>query len=503
MTAAKQSLMVEYSIDQIHQMFESGDITAEQLTKDYLDRIEQLDRNGPELNAVIEINPDALTIAKELDREYQNNGKTGNLHGIPVLIKDNLDTADKMKTTAGSVAIEKYGGKPEQDSFVVKQLRKAGAIILGKTNLSEMANFRGQNSVSGWSSRGGRTKNPYVLDRNPSGSSSGSAVAVAANFCTVAIGTETDGSVISPSQTNGIVGIKPSIGLVSRSGIIPIAHSQDTAGPMARNVKDAAILLEVITGQDPEDPVTETASDIDQNYTANLGDTSLKGKRLGILRKNLGFHPKVDQIINSVIKEMEEAGAEVVDVEMEYPEEWGSQEFNVLLYEYKFGLNKYFASRKNSEIHDIDDLIQYNKENEEITMPFFGQEHVESAASKGDLDEAEYTEAMAAYEVFRENLTKLLDENELDALIGPSGGPAWVTDLVNGDAYGGGTSQFAAVSGFTSITIPAGYIHGLPIGLSFIGRRFDDKKIIQLGYAFEQLNPDRRHPPEFIETISG
>ena len=497
------STMEVYSIADIHGLMREGKLTAEMLVKQYLDRIDEIDINGPALNSIIELNPDALSIARELDGKFKENGLTGPLHGIPIVIKDNIDTADQMKTTAGSLSIEIHGGKPSKDAFIVTQLRNAGAIIVAKTNLSEMANFRGQRSISGWSSRGGRTRNPHVLDRNTSGSSSGTGAAISANLATIGIGTETDGSIISPSSINGIVGIKPSIGLVSRSGIIPIAHTQDTAGPMTRSVTDAALLLETIVGYDPDDKVTEVVQGIETNYTSALQSDGLKGARLGVVRKNFGFHKDVDDVLNKALKVLEDQGAELVDpIEFEYPEEWGQQEFTVLLYEYKFGLNKYFNSRADSDIKNIDDLIRFNEENAERTMPYFGQEHVIAASEKPGLDDEVYLDAMKKYEEFRANFNKMLKENNLDAIVAPSNGPAWVTDFVNGDNYGGGSSQFAAVTGFCNITVPAGTVHHLPVGLNFIAGQYQEKTIIKLAYAFEQATKSRP-TPMFVKSIEN
>jgi amidase len=485
---------------------EQGGLTAVSLVQEYIDRIDAVDRTGPSINSVIEINPDALSIARDLDEYFIDNGKIGPLHGIPVLLKDNIDTKDEMQTTAGSLAIEQYGGKVTQDAFVVNLLRKAGAIILGKTNLSEMANFRGQRSTSGWSSRGGLTKNPYALNRNTSGSSSGSAAAVTANLCMVSLGTETDGSVISPANNNGIVGIKPSIGLVSRSGIIPIAATQDTAGPMARTVRDAAILLDSIVAYDSRDPITEAAATLNPDYSEHLDDNSLQGARIGVLHKKFGTHRTAQPVWEAAKAVLVEKGATLIDVEMTYPDDWGSssygeaQEFAVLLYEYKQGLHDYFTSREGSQIQNIDDLIKFNEELKERTMPFFGQEHLIAASEKGDLTDDQYLDSLKDYETFRNNLSQLYQDNQLDVLLGPSGGPAWVTDLVNGDSFGFSTSQLAAVSGYCNITVPAGYAHGLPVGFSFIGGQFQEKKIINLAYAFERANPVRE-PPQYIAYL--
>ncbi len=479
---------MEYSITEIHEMFESGELTAEKLVQRYISRIEDV---NPKINAVIELNPDALDIARELDHHYADSGAVGPLHGIPILLKDNIDTGDKMMTTAGSLALD--GHRAKEDAFLVKRLRDAGAIILGKANLSEWANFRGQRSSSGWSSRGGQTRNPYVLDRTPCGSSSGSGAAVAADLCTVAIGTETDGSIVCPASINGVVGIKPSIGLVSRSGIIPIAHSQDTAGPMARTVEDAVRVLQVITAKDENDSVTE---DRQENFLEHLNKDGLAGKRLGVLRGN--FSPKTMRVFDKALEELKEAGAELTEVELKRPEGIGPAEMNVLLYEYKHDLTSYLQE-SGCKPSSIEDLIAIGKEQEDRILAHFGQEYFEMALQKGSYEDEEYQNAMNLYDEFRQSIDEVM--KDVDAIVSPTTGPAWLIDHVNGDNHGGGSSSsIAAVSGYSAITVPAGYIRGLPIGISFIGGKFQEGSLIELAYAFEQRT-QTRVPPTFISSV--
>ena len=493
--------MMNYTISKVHALIKNGNLTAEILVSKYLERIDKIDKSGPKINSIIEINPDAIIIAKELDAYYEKNGMKGPLHGIPILIKDNIDTDDKMKTTAGSITIEEYGGDCKKDASIVVKLRRAGAIILGKTNLSEMANFRGKRSMSGWSSRGGRTKNPYVLNRSTSGSSSGSAAAIAANLAIGAIGTETDGSIISPSQANGIVGIKPSLGLVSRAGIIPISHSQDTAGPMTRSVEDACKILNAISGYDNEDKFMNKLDDDMYEFQIDNNKSNLKNYKLGVLRDKFGFHDKVDSLINNSIEKLKELGAEIIDaIELESPENLGMLEFEVLLHEYNGDIINYFENRQNNTIYSLEELKKYNIENEQLTMPFFGQEFIEMALDREGLKTEKYLEAMTAYKIFKENLNKCFVDNNIDALVAPSGGPAWIADKLNGDFYGGGSSQIAAVSGYCNITVPAGYIDELPVGINFIGNRFDDEKIINIANIYEK-NTLWRKDPEFIESL--
>lgn len=496
--------MKEWTIRELQAEMASGQLTAQQLTSTYLDRIAQLDQNGPQLNAIIELNPDALAIAQALDQERQQQGARSLLHGIPVLIKDNIDTADSMTTTAGSIALS--GSRPNQDAFLVKQLRQAGAVILGKTNLSEWANFRSTRSSSGWSSRGGQTRNPYALDRNPCGSSSGSGVAVAANLCAVAVGTETDGSILCPSQTNGIVGIKPTLGLISRSGIIPIAHSQDTAGPMARTVADAAILLGSMTGVDVRDRETAVSPQSHlTDYTPFLDPNGLQGARIGVARNYFGGNPQVDAIMATCITALKTAGAIIVDpANIETKGQYRATETEVLLYEFKSDLNTYLQSLGDeAPIRSLDDLIAFNNANADTVMPYFGQEMLLRAQAKGDLTEADYLEALANnHRLSRtEGLNATLAEHQLDAIIAPSGQPAWLTDWVNGDNHKGiGASSATAVSGYPAITVPAGYIFGLPVGITFMSGAYTEPTLIKLAYAFEQATQVRQ-PPTFPPTI--
>lgn len=481
----------------------SGKLTSERLVALYLERIDKLDKQGPVINSILEINPEALTIAKALDQERKQKGARGILHGIPVVIKGNIDTADQMTTTAGSLALA--GSRPPKDAFIVENLRKAGAVILGKANLSEWANFRSTRSSSGWSSQGGQTKNPYALDRNPGGSSAGSAAAVAASLCAVSIGTETDGSIMSPASLCGVVGIKPTVGLVSRSGIIPIAHSQDTAGPMARSVADAAIFLGILTGVDQRDPVTaESQGKAHADYTSFLDKNGLKGARIGIARKSFGFHEKVDLLMKEAISVMKAQGAVIVDpAEIEPEERYGDAEFEVLLYEFKADLNTYLASLgPNCPVRSLKDIIAFNEEHRQEVMPYFEQEIFFMVEKKGPLKSEEYLKALEKCRRLSrtEGIDKTLEEHELDAVIVPTDGPAWVTDLVNGDHYLGGSSQAAAVAGYPSITVPAGEVFGLPVGVSFIGGAYQEGKLIKLAYAYEQASR-HRHAPSFRPTI--
>ena len=481
---------------------DSGQETARAIAEKYLCRIEQIDGRGPSLRSVIETNPDALAIADALDRERRESGVRGPLHGIPILIKDNIDTADRMTTTAGSLALE--GSTAERDSFVARKLREAGAVLLGKTNLSEWANFRSTRSTSGWSGRGGLTRNPYALDRNPSGSSSGSGVAVSANLCSTAIGTETDGSIVSPSNANGIVGIKPTVGLVSRTGIIPVSRSQDTAGPMARTVADAAAVLGALTGVDPGDPHTAASQGRSYtDYSRFLDPSGLRGARIGLVRRLLGFHPDVDRIVEEAMAAMRSEGAVIVDpADVPTWGDWSESEREVLLYEFKDGLNAYLAGLGGSpRVRSLKDLIRFNEENADREMPCFGQERFIQAQAKGPLTDKRYGDALARnHRLSREEgIDRVMEEHRLDALLAPTGGPAWVTDLVNGDSHGGGSSSGAAVSGYPNVTVPTGFVHGLPVGISFFGHAWSEGKLIRLAYAYEQATQVRR-PPRFRPT---
>ena len=499
--------MDEYTISQLGEAMARGEMTARGIVEGYLRRITEVDQAGPRLNSVIEVNPDALEIADALDRERRDRGPSGRrslgpLHGIPILIKDNIDTADRMQTTAGSLALAGHVAK--EDSTVAAKLRAAGAVILGKTNLSEWANFRSNHSTSGWSSRGGQTHNPYALDRNPCGSSSGSGAAVAANLCAAAVGTETDGSIICPSQTCGIVGIKPTLGLVSRAGIVPIAHSQDTAGPMARTVADAAILLGALAGADARDAATAAAGDHLADYAAELRPDGLRGARIGVARNFFGFNPAVDAIMEECIAALREAGAEVVDpVEVAHVKELGDTEMEVLLYEFHADLDAYLASH-DGPVRSLAEVMAFNEAHADRVMPHFGQDLMKMALEKGPLTEEKYLQALATdHRLSREEgIDATLTKHNLDALIEPSGGPAWLTDYINGDHYSGGSSAPAAVAGYPSITAPAGYVRGLPVGITFTGTAWSEPKLIRCAYAFEQATHVRR-APEFLPTIKA
>jgi len=475
-----------------------GRLTARALAEAYLARIEAIDRSGPRINSVIELNPDALSIADALDAERAARGPRGPLHGIPVLLKDNIDTADRMRTSAGSLALAE--SIAPRDAFVTERLRAAGAVILGKTNLSEWANFRSTRSTSGWSSRGGQTRNPNALDRNPCGSSSGSGAAVAANLCAVAVGTETDGSIVCPSNACGIVGIKPTVGLVSRAGIIPISASQDTAGPMARTVADAAALLGALAGVDERDAATAAARDhLQPDYTAFLDRDALRGARLGVVRSMFGSNPHVVHLLEAALAELKGLGAELIDpVEMPTHGKFNQDEYTVLLYEFKDGLNAYFASLgAAAPVKTLAELIAFNDRQPERTMPFFEQEILLLAEAKGPLTSKEYLRARErCVRLSRsEGIDGAMQRHKLDALIAPTGGPAFPIDLVNGDHYTGtGSSAFAAVAGYPHVTVPAGQVFGLPVGLSFFGRAWSEPRLIGFAYAFEQATRQRRAP---------
>jgi len=471
------------------------------LARLYLKRIEEVDRRGPRLNAVIELNPEALRIAEALDRERRTTGPRGPLHGIPVLIKDNIDTHDRMTTTAGSLALT--GSIAPRDSFIVERLRTAGLVILGKTNLSEWANFRGSRSISGWSGRGGLTRNPYAIDRSPSGSSSGSAAAVSASLCAIAIGTETDGSIVSPASYCGVVGVKPTVGLVSRSGIIPISASQDTAGPIARTVADAAALLGAMTGVDSRDPATGASAGKPTDYTGFLDTQALRGARIGVARNFFGWHPRVDRLMETALEGMRREGAVLVDpASLPSRQGLGDAEHLVMLYEFKTGLNAYFASLgPNAPVKSVKDLIQFNERNGERELPFFGQEILIEAEAKGPLTDQTYLDARARCLKWArdDGIDALMDKHQLDAFIAPTTGPAHTLDLITGDRGLGGSSSYAAVAGYPSITIPAGNIFGLPMGISFFGRAWSEPKLIAIGYAFEQATKARM-TPRFLPT---
>jgi amidase len=493
----------EIVIADLQDGMKSGKYTARAIAEKYLARIEQIDKHGPALNSVIEVNPDALAIAEALDKERKDKGLRGPLHGIPMLIKDNIDTADRMMTTAGSLAL--VGSKPLKDSMVAQKLREAGAVILGKTNLSEWANIRSDHSSSGWSGRGGQTKNPYALDRNPCGSSSGSGAGVSANLCMAAIGTETDGSIVCPSSTNGIVGIKPTVGLVSRAGIIPISHSQDGAGPMCRTVRDAAIVLGALTGVDPEDSATADSNEkLYTDYTQFLKVDGLRGARIGVVRKAFGFSEGVDKIMEDALDAMKRQGAILVDpADIETAGKFRDTEFTVFLYELKADLNAYLARLgPNAPVKTLKDIIDFNERNKEKEMPFFGQDIFLKAEQKGPLTTQEYLDALQKNHQLarKEGIDALMDKNNLDALVAPTGGPAWLTDHVAGDHFGGGSSSAAAVAGYPSITVPAGFVFGLPVGISFFGRAWSEPELLRVAYAFEQATKARK-APRFLPSV--
>ncbi len=488
----KNMQIEETTVAEWQAQMKSGALSSRRLTEIYLQRIREID---PKLNSVLETNPDALSIADAMDAERKGGKIRSLMHGIPVLIKDNIDTADKMHTTAGSLALMD-APTPKEDAFIVRQLRKAGAVIIGKTNLSEWANFRSTKSSSGWSGRGLQTHNPYILDRNPCGSSSGTGASIAANLAAVGIGTETDGSIICPSATCGLVGIKPTLGLVSRSGIIPIAHSQDTAGPMARTVADAAALLSVLVGADAEDTITAQASKGEKDYTKFLRKDGLKGMRIGVGRQYFGRNAKIDGVIEPLLKVFTGGGATLVDVKMETSDKFGDAEYDVLLYEFKEDLNKYLKKR-GGKYQTLADLIKFNDANKTREMPYFGQEIFLAAQAKPDLNDRAYRLALLQSKLYTQDkgIDLVMNDSKLDAIIAPSGGAAWMTDLVNGDCgVFEGMTSFAAVAGYPSITVPAGFVQELPIGMSFFGRAFAEPTLIKIAYAFEQATNARRSP---------
>ncbi len=493
----------EATIDQLQDGLRRGVYTARSLCERYLARIDAIDRRGPALRAVIETNPDALAIAARLDAERRAGGGQvrGPLHGIPVLVKDNIATADRMQTTAGSLAL--VGAAAPRDAAVVRRLREAGAVIVGKTNLSEWANFRSSQSSSGWSGRGGQCRNPYALDRNPCGSSSGTGSAIAANLAAIGVGTETDGSVVCPSSAAGLVGIKPTLGLVSRRGIVPIAHSQDTAGPMTRTVRDAAILLGVLAGADPEDAVTASGPGL-SDYTRFLDAGGLQGATIGVARtKLMGYHPATDLLIAQALDVMRQQGATIVDpADIPHLGEYDDAELTVLLYEFKADVNAYLAEfAPGAPVKTLQDVIDFNAHNADREMPFFGQDLLLKAQAKGDLTASEYVDALAKCRRLArdEGLTAVLEQHKLDAIVAPTGNPAWPIDLVNGDHFLGGSSTAVAVAGFAHVTVPAGDVFGLPVGLSFIGGPFSEPTLLKLAYAYEQATKLRR-PPRFLPT---
>ena len=490
------------TLEDLQRRMTAGALSARRLAAAYLARIDALDRQGPALRHVLETNPETLAIAEALDAERRAKGPRGPLHGIPVLLKDNLDTGDMMTTTAGSLALA--GSTAPRDSTVARRLREAGAVLLGKANLSEWANIRSTHSSSGWSARGGQAKNPYALDRNPCGSSSGSAAGVSANLCALAIGTETDGSIVCPSSANGIVGIKPTLGLVSRTGIIPIAHSQDTAGPMARTVRDAAILLGALAGPDSRDAATaEAGAHVEADYTRFLDADGLRGARIGVVRKFFGFSPRVDRVMEEALAEMARRGAVLVDpADIPHIGEYDESEQEVLLYELKADLEAYLQARgPTARVKTLADVIAFNEAHREEEMPYFGQELFVRAQEKGPLTTAAYRDALEKNRRLAraEGIDAVMDQHRLNALVAPTGGPAWTTDLVNGDHFSGGSSTPPAVAGYPNVDVPAGEIHGLPVGISFMGRAWSEPTLIKLAYAFEQATRFRR-VPRFLAT---
>ena len=495
----------ELTLDDLGEGMRSGRWTARDLTELYLGRIDALNRSGPELRAVIETNPDALEVAERLDAARRGGEEIGPLHGIPILLKDNIGTHDRTTTTAGSYALE--GSIPPADSAVAARLRTAGAVLLGKANLSEWANFRSTRSSSGWSARGGQCRNPYILDRNPCGSSSGSAAAVSANLAAAAIGTETDGSVVCPSHACGIVGIKPTVGLVSRTGIIPLSHTQDTAGPMARTVRDAALILGSLTGVDPSDPATAASGERGlERYEGFLDEAGLRGARIGVARAYAGFHEKVDGLFEDALDAMRAEGAEIIDpANPGSIRDMGALEWEVLLYEFKADLNAYLSGLgPEAPVRSLQEIIEFNERESARQMPWFGQEILLLAQQKGPLTDKTYLDALAsARSLAREQgIDEIVDRYRLDALVAPTGGPAWVTDLVNGDHFAGSSSEPAAIAGYPNITVPGGFVHGLPVGLSFFGRAWSEPTLLRIAYAFEQATRQRR-PPGFLLELDS
>jgi amidase len=493
----------EVTISELQDGMRSGKFTARLLVEKYTARIDEIDKRAPAVNAIIELNPDAFAIADALDEERRAKGPRGPLHGIPVLIKDNIDTADRMMTTAGSLAL--VGSKPPKDSFVAQRLRAAGAVILGKTNLSEWANIRSSHSTSGWSGRGGLTKNPYALDRNACGSSSGTGAGISANLAAVGIGTETDGSIVCPSSSNGLAGIKPTVGSVSRSGIIPISHSQDGAGPMCRTVRDAVILLGALTGVDPEDSATAASAGKSQtDYSQYCDPNGLKGARIGVARKYFGFNDAVDALMEEALDVMKKQGATLVDpADIETLGKFDDSELLVFMYELKADLNAYLARLgPSAPVRTLKDIIEFNDRNRQKEMPYFGQDLFLKAEGKGPLSEKAYLDAVARnHQLARtEGIDAIMDKHHLDALVAPTGGPAWLTDLINGDHSGGGSSNAAAVAGYPNVNVTAGSIFGLPVGISFFGRAWSEPTLIKLAYSFEQA-AKARQAPRFLASV--
>jgi amidase len=493
------SWLEEMTIKDLQQGYKDGKYSVSEVVSAYLSRIEEIDRNGPALNSIIVINPDALQIAGELDKEKADGKIRGPLFGVPIVLKDNIDTHDKMPTTAGATILR--SSFPIADSPVAKKLREAGAVIIAKSNLSEWANFRGNSSTSGWSGVGGQTKNPYVLDRNPCGSSSGSGVAVSANLCMIAIGTETNGSIVCPSNNNGIVGIKPTVGLLSRRGIIPISYTQDTPGPMARTVEDAAICLGALTGIDQQDPKTiDSDGKFLTDYSASLKKDGLMGKRIGLIKNSGGFSAKVDDLMRQAISDITAQGAVVIEVEAPKGSAYEDASYEVMLYEFKDGLNKYFNGLgNNAPVKNITELIEFNK-SDEIELRYFDQAILEQADKKGDLSSPDYKKSLEKMQkANRKNgIDSLMNSNRLDALIAPTGSPAWKTDLLLGDHYIGGSSSLAAISGYPAISVPLGFVENLPVGITFFGRAWSEPLLIEIAYSYEQSTKHRKAPKYLV-----
>jgi len=493
------SWIEELTITKLQQGYKDGKYTIKEVVKVYLDRIHEIDMNGPRLNSVLFINPEALKIAEEMDKESAAGRIRGSLYGIPVILKDNIDTHDSMPTTAGATALR--NSYPVADSYVARKLREAGAIIIAKSNLSEWANFRARMSSSGWSGIGGQTRNPYILDRNPCGSSSGSGVAVSANLCMVAIGTETNGSIVCPSNNNGIVGIKPTVGLISRTGIIPISYTQDTPGPMGRTVEDAALTLGALTGIDSSDLKTYASKGkYLTDYSKFLKKDGLNGKRIGLLKKSMGFSDRVDTLMKKAVAYLKANGAEVIDVEFSKGENYEDASFQVMLYEFRDGLNNYFAGHSNgSSVRNIKELIEFNKK-DSVELRYFDQNLLEQAEQKGDLNSPEYKKALATMtKATREDgIDKVMDNNKLDAIMAPTGSPAWKTDLLLGDHFIGGSSSPAAISGYPAITVPMGLIDNLPVGITFFGRAWTEPLLLEIAYSYEQGTKHRKVPKYIV-----
>lgn len=489
----------EITITQLQEGYQHGNYTIEKVVTDYLKRIEDLDKNGPGLNSIIYVNPKALETARQLDQELKDGKVRGPLHGIPIILKDNIDTYD-MPTTAGATVLR--DSYPPKDSYITRKLRDAGAVIIAKANLSEWANFRADMSSSGWSGMLGQTKNPYVLDRNPCGSSSGSGVAASANLCAIAIGTETNGSIVCPSNNNGLVGLKPTVGLISRSGIIPISSTQDTSGPMGRTVTDVAITLGAMVGIDSADQKTlAAAGNYVNDYTPYLKIDGLKGKRIGLLKKNTGYHARVDTLMKQVVADLKRQGAEVIELDYSMERTVGGSSFTVMLYEFKDGLTRYFASLGDkARVKDLNELMEFNKR-DSIELRYFDQQLLKLAHEKGSLEDKEYKEALAMMlkATREEGIDKLLKENKLDALMAPTGSPAWKTDLINGDHFIGGSSSLAAISGYPAITVPMGFVDELPVGVSFFSKAWSEPQLIEIAFGYEQSTKHRK-APKFIPS---